>query len=438
MARNAAHTALPADIAGPRIAVLLLVLALTLIGFVMIYSASTVSAITESSDPTAYLVDQLRFAAVGIVAGALLWKVVPYRVWASPVVYLVWVVAAVMLVLTFALGTVGNGAQRWLFIGPVSLQSSEFVKIALVLVAAKVFADFREGALDVTRFAIMLFVLLALPVGFLYKAQSDLGTTAIIVLGIIAVAWLGEAPWKAVAALVLGGAVLAAAATFLVSYRSDRMLYLNPWDDGEGGYGRGYQIIHSYYAFSQGGLFGVGLGNSREKFLYLPESETDFIFSIIGEEFGMVGALVVIGLFMALLYCGMRIARSAPDDFGTMVAGSLTVMIVFQAFLNIGCAMGVFPTTGKPLPFISSGGSSLVASFMMIGLVLAVSEASGEDREYERRRDDLRIVRATDEPADERRARVSLRPRAAQGSTGALHRSFAQAAAPLAANRRRR
>lgn len=438
MARNAAHTALPADIAGPRIAVLLLVLALTLIGFVMIYSASTVSAITESSDPTAYLVDQLRFAAVGIVAGALLWKVVPYRVWASPVVYLVWVVAAVMLVLTFALGTVGNGAQRWLFIGPVSLQSSEFVKIALVLVAAKVFADFREGALDVTRFAIMLFVLLALPVGFLYKAQSDLGTTAIIVLGIIAVAWLGEAPWKAVAALVLGGAVLAAAATFLVSYRSDRMLYLNPWDDGEGGYGRGYQIIHSYYAFSQGGLFGVGLGNSREKFLYLPESETDFIFSIIGEEFGMVGALVVIGLFMALLYCGMRIARSAPDDFGTMVAGSLTVMIVFQAFLNIGCAMGVFPTTGKPLPFISSGGSSLVASFMMIGLVLAVSEASGEDREYERRRDDLRIVRATDEPADEWRARVSLRPRAAQGSTGALHRSFAQTAAPSAANRRRR
>lgn len=243
MARNAAHTVLPADIAGPRIAVLLLVLALTLIGFVMIYSASTVSAITESSDPTTYLVDQLRFAAVGIVAGAILWKVVPYRVWASPAVYLVWIVAAVMLVLTFALGTVGNGAQRWLFIGPVSLQPSEFVKIALVLVAAKVFADFREGTLTVTRFAVMLFVLLALPVAFLYKTQSDLGTTAIIALGIIAVAWLGEAPWKAVAALVLGGIVLAAAATFFVSYRSDRMLYLDPWNDGEGGYGRGYQII---------------------------------------------------------------------------------------------------------------------------------------------------------------------------------------------------
>ena len=251
-------------------------------------------------------------------------------------------------------------------------------------------------------------------------------------------AWLGEAPWKAVAALVLGGIVLAAAATFFVSYRSDRMLYLDPWNDGEGGYGRGYQIIHSYYAFSQGGLFGVGLGNSREKFLYLPESETDFIFSIIGEEFGMVGALVVIGLFMALLYCGMRIARSAPDDFGTMVAGSLTVMIVFQAFLNIGCAMGVFPTTGKPLPFISSGGSSLVASFMMVGLVLAVSEASGEDREYERRRDDLRIVRATDGPADERRARVSLRPRAAQRLTEAPRRSFAQTAGSSTTNRRRR
>ena len=134
----------------------------------------------------------------------------------------------------------------------------------------------------------------------------------------------------------------------------------------------------------------------------MPEAETDVIFAIIGEELGLVGAFAVILLFMLLLYAGMRIARSAPDNFGAMIAGSCTIMLVFQAFLNIGCVMGVLPTTGKPLPFISSGGSSLIATLIMVGLVLSVSRAAGAPSIYDRRREDLRIVRSVPDDAPRR------------------------------------
>ncbi|MEG0505304.1 MAG: FtsW/RodA/SpoVE family cell cycle protein, partial [Raoultibacter sp.] len=149
-----------------------------------------------------------------------------------------------------------------------------------------------------------------------------------------------------------------------------------------------------FYAFAEGGIFGGGLGNSCEKFLYLPEAETDFIFAIIGEELGLIGALVVIMLFLVFLYAGVRIARTAPDNLGAMIAGSFTIMVVFQAFLNIGCVLGLLPTTGKPLPFISSGGSSLIACLFMVGFILSVSQHSAEPSVYEQRRQDLRVVRA--------------------------------------------
>ena len=389
---GAAQTA--PDILGPRVVMLLCVLALTLIGFVMIYSASSITAITENTGSASYLIDQLVFAVAGVVVALVLWKLVPYRVWAGPVVYVIWGLSIVLLAATAVAGIAANGAQRWLVLGPVSIQPSEFVKIALVLMAARLFSDLRRGVIDGRAFLAQIIVLVVIPVFFLFLTQSDLGTTAVIFVGVIAVMWLGEVPLKTIGLIMLLAVVFAIAATVFSSYRSDRFLYLDPWNDGEGGQGAGYQIAHSYYAFSEGGLFGVGLGNSHEKFLYLPESETDFIFAIIGEELGLVGAMVVIFLFLAVLWAGMRIARAAYDDFGSMIAGSLTIMLVFQAFLNIGCTIGVFPTTGKPLPFISSGGSSLVASFIMVGIELAVSKDTGSASIHERRRDNLRVVRA--------------------------------------------
>ena len=382
------------DVAGPRLVMLVVVLGLTLLGFVMIYSASSISAITEEGgDQASYLISQLVYAVIGIAAGFALWKLVPYEFWATQVVWGVWGVAVVLLLMTAVSGTSALGAQRWLVLGPISLQPSEFVKIALVLVAAFLFSNFRMGALASREFGFSVVLLVVLPTAILYFTQSDLGTTVIIAVGILAVMWFGEAPLNAILAVIGGLVVFAFIAIVGTGYRSGRLLFLDPWNDGEGGQGNGYQLVHSYYAISEGGIFGVGLGNSREKFLYLPESETDFIFSIICEELGMLGALAVIAAFLALLWAGMRIARAASGDYGSMLAGALTVMLVFQAFLNIGCAIGVFPTTGKPLPFISSGGSSLIASFMMVGLVLAVSEGSSSDAIAKRRRDDLKVVR---------------------------------------------
>lgn len=399
--------AVSSSIAVPRILLLFSVLALTVIGCVMIYSASIAEAVeaaslAEADSPVnvdasalSYLTDQLVFVVLGVIAAALLWKVIPLRVWQGPFLWVIWGLAVVLLVLTAAIGTEDLGAQRWVNLGPVSLQPSEFAKIAFALMAARIFHDYREGSLSALAMVAQAFVLIGIPVLFLFVSQSDLGTTVIIAVGILAVMWMGEAPLKLIGGICVLGLIFVIAATAFTGYRSDRMLFLNPWNDGEEGLGKGFQLIHSYYAFSQGGLFGVGLGNSSEKY-YLPEAETDFIFAIIGEELGMVGALVVVALFVLLLYAGMRVADSASDGFGGMVAGSCTLMLVFQAFLNIGCVVGLLPTTGKPLPFVSSGGSSLIATFIMVGLILAVSQDAGRPSIYERRRADLRVVRAAD------------------------------------------
>ena len=382
----------------PRILLLFSVLALTVIGCVMIYSASLAEAdspVNVDASALSYLTDQLVFVVLGVIAAALLWKVIPLRVWQGPFLWVIWGLAVVLLILTAAIGTEDLGAQRWVNLGPVSLQPSEFAKIAFALMAARIFHDYREGSLSALAMVAQAFVLIGIPVLFLFVSQSDLGTTVIIAVGILAVMWMGEAPLKLIGGICVLGLIFVVAATVFTGYRSDRMLFLNPWNDGEEGLGKGFQLIHSYYAFSQGGLFGVGLGNSSEKY-YLPEAETDFIFAIIGEELGMVGALVVVALFVLLLYAGMRVADSASDGFGGMVAGSCTLMLVFQAFLNIGCVVGLLPTTGKPLPFVSSGGSSLIATFIMVGLILAVSQDAGRPSIYERRRADLRVVRAAD------------------------------------------
>jgi cell division protein FtsW len=209
-------------------------------------------------------------------------------------------------------------------------------------------------------------------------------------------------------------------------YRLERLLsFTHPWDDY---YGSGYQIIHSMYAFAQGGLFGTGLGNSAEKYLYLPEASTDFIFAVIGEEMGLVGSLLVLGLFVALLLGGLRMAQAAPDRFGGVLCGAFAIIIVFQAFLNMGCVIGVLPITGKPLPFVSAGGSSLIASLIMVGIMLSVSFASGEPRVYRERREEIHPV-GWDDYGRERTtgryrgyASAALPPRSIRGAAGASTR----------------
>lgn len=382
----------PRSIMSARLVLLLVALALLLIGFVMVYSSSSILALNEGSSTESYFIKQVGFALVGGVGCLIAWKLIPYQAWRGPFLWIAWVVAIALVIMTALVGSVGLGAQRWLYIGPVGLQPSEFAKIVFLLMAAKILVDFQEEHISLKGALIQGFFLILIPLMFIYRAQSDLGTTLICFVGIFVVMWLGEVPLRVMLGILVAGIVFALAAS-TVGYRSDRFVFLNPWDDGEGGLGGGYQLIHSYYAFAEGGLFGVGLGNSREKFLYLPEAETDFIFAIIGEELGLIGALLVIVLFLLLLYSGLRISRLAPDAFGQLIAGGFTVMIVFQAFLNIGCVIGLLPTTGKPLPFISAGGSSLIASLCMLGLILSVSQAPSAPNLYDQRRADLRVVK---------------------------------------------
>ena len=387
--REPKTSGVPAQIMGPRVLLLLSALALLLLGFVMVYSASSIVALSEGESTESYFIKQVVFALIGVVGCVIIWKFIPLRLWQSPFIWVIWGIGIALLLATVFVGDAAYGAQRWVF----GLQPSEFTKIVFVIMAAKLLNEYREGELSFASMVGQAFLVILLPIGiFLLYLQSDLGTTMICLVGVFIVMWLGEIPLRLMLGIALAGVVLVLLAS-TVGYRQDRMIFMNPWQDE---LGDGYQLIHSFYAFAEGGLFGVGLGNSREKFLYLPMSETDFIYAIIGEELGLIGAFLVVVLFLVFLFAGMRIARLSPDGFSAMVAGGLTAMVVFQAFLNIGCVVGLLPTTGKPLPFISSGGSSLIASLFMLGVILSTSQASQEPNVYEQRRNDLRVLRAQD------------------------------------------
>lgn len=387
---------------GPRLVFLLSVLALVLLGLVMVYSTSSVNAIEEGLSVTHFIARQAVYTVIGVLLAFAAWRFFPYHVWFGKPLAFAYVLAALLLAVTWFAGTENYGATRWLQIGPFSLQPSEFAKITFLLMTARIITQYVNGEIERNAAVLQVAGLVLIPVVVLVlKVQSDLGTTAIIMVGLFAILWIAGISGKLLVSLFVGAFAAGLILIFGTDYRAGRMVYLNPWDDGQGGYGAGYNIIRSYYAIAAGGIFGVGLGNSHEKFQYLFASESDFIYAILCEELGMVGALAVIGLFIAFLVSGLRISMNAPDLHGRLVAGGCTIMIAFQAFLNIGCVIGVLPTTGKPLPFISSGGSSMMATMIMVGLILGVSRAAEKQLDvYEDRRADLRLIHSEGRPFD--------------------------------------
>ncbi len=373
------------------------VFALVAIGVVMVYSATSATLASSGDNPLDDMQKQLTFVGIGVVAMLVLWFAIPYREWLGVILMGYYIVCMVLLVLTFLIGTDVNGAKRWLF----GFQPSEFIKIALLMMTVRIVYDKNMGKLRLRSAMAQLAGFVGVPLVFLLLTQSDLGTAAICAVGIMAALYLGGVPGKWMALILLLAIVGGLIAIFGVGYRSSRLVFLDPWNDGKGGLGDGFNIIHAYYAIAEGGLFGVGIGSSHEKYKYLFAADSDFIFAIICEEMGFVGAVLVIGLFIVILLCGFRIALECPDDFGKMVVGALVIMLVFQAFLNIGCTIGVFPTTGKPLPFISSGGSSVISSLMIIGIIMSVARQTEWDKDPANRRDNLRVVR----PASRERER---------------------------------
>jgi cell division protein FtsW len=344
--------------------------ALTAIGAVMVYSASSAIAYTGYHDPAYFLKREIAWIAVGVVA-AWCGANMDYAKLKTAAPWLFGFAAALLgVVLLPHVGTMEGGAQRWFSYGPVSFEPSEFAKIALVIFLARLFADREDGARSFSRAGAP--ALFAVGVCFaLVLREPDLGTASLFVITAFVIMFVAGAQPKQLF-LELAVAIPAIAAfIFSSAYRRDRVFaFLHPWKDPQG---TGYHIIQSLFALGSGGVFGAGLGQSHQKFGYLPEPYTDFIFSIIGEELGFVGAAAVLLLFLALAYRGMRIAAKADDRFGFYLATGITASLVLQAFVNIGVATSSWPVTGVPLPFISYGGTSLVVSLFGVGLLASVS-----------------------------------------------------------------
>lgn len=395
------------DLMVPRLMVILSSAALLVIGLVMVFSASSVTAYVEQGDAFGETFKQVGFAVLGIVVCVgliFLTKKLGFDFMTSKVmVYAFWLLCVVGVLATAAFGTTVLGAKRWLILGGISIQVAEFMKIALALVAARIMVDFNNG-MDALNVLVRCAIFVVAPLALLFVLQSDLGTTVICIVAIFAILILGGVPTRFIVGLLVLIGCLGAAAILSEPYRATRLFtFLDPWASADSD---GYQIVHSMQALASGGLFGVGIGNSYEKLQYLPEAETDFIFAIIGEEMGLIGATIVIVLFIVFLYGGYSIAKDASSDYGMLIAGALTTMIVFQAFINILCVIGLFPITGKPLPFISSGGSSLISSLMIVGIILSVSFSSEpSEPDYDKRRGRLHVVSSYDAPNNPRPGR---------------------------------
>ncbi len=342
-------------------------------GVVMVFSSSYMWAREQHGSPTYFLVKQLAFVVAG-VAGALFLSRTRLSFWYKNA-YKVHAACVTMLLLTFVpgIGVMVKGSHRWINAGFMNLQPGEFVKISLVLVAIRYFENFnaydqRQRALYGAGIAIPLLAFLA---------QPDFGTFAIASMIVAFVAFLSHFPRKWFWIGGIAGAVAAAGLLVAAPYRVKRiMVFLDPWQDPKNA---GFQIIQSFLAFANGSFFGQGLGNSNEKLFYLPEAYNDFIFSVVGEELGFLGVAGVITLFIAFIFLGFKLALSLRSRMGAMMVAAVTFSIGFQAFLNMGVVLGVLPTKGLNLPFVSYGGSSMVANLAALGLVFAALRASPAD-----------------------------------------------------------
>jgi len=361
--------------AGERRAVLLLlpVFMLMIIGLGALLSASSVVGIRSAGGDQFFFVKrQIIFIAVGLVAFGVTLKL-PYRWYARFAVPLL-VVGILGLVATLAFGEVRGGARRWIDLGPISVQTSEFAKFAVVAFLAATLSRKERWLHSFTHVAVPVLVSLG-TVSALLLLQPDLGTTVLIAGAAFAILAASAAPIRHLLVLGLAGTATVLALARSQPYRWERVTtFLNPDADP---LGAGLQSFQSLVALGTGGLFGLGLGASRARWSFLPNAHTDFIFAIIGEETGLAGTLVVTALFATFAIVGVAIAMKAPDRFGRLLAIGLVAWLSFQALVNIGGVIKVMPITGVPLPFVSSGGSAMIVNLAAIGVLVNIARAAG-------------------------------------------------------------
>ncbi|MGI6092588.1 MAG: stage V sporulation protein E [Veillonellaceae bacterium] len=346
------------------------VIALLAIGVVMVYSSSAVSAYVNFQDSYYFLKRQIIWVTLGLLAMILTMNI-DYHAWrklAKPVMLVT--IVLLILVLIPGMGRVVNGARRWLGFGSLYMQPSEIAKLSMVLFCASSLALRQDRITSFVKGVLPQLLVLLVVFGLILK-EPDLGTALAIGGTVFVLLFTAGAKISHLVSLGVAGVSGIIAAIIVEPYRMKRLLaFSDPWADP---LDTGYHIIQSLYAIGSGGLFGVGLGRSREKFLYLPEPHTDFIFAILGEELGFIGTITVIILFFLFAWRGLKVAISAPDIFGSLMAAGITTMIIIQALMNIAVVTASMPVTGIPLPFLSFGGSALIFTLSGVGILLNIS-----------------------------------------------------------------
>ena len=355
-----------------RVELLLLisVIAISIFGLVMIYSASYVWAEYKFSDPFKFVKNQGIFFLVGLGLMFIVSKINYRKYFDNANIFLIGCIVLLILVLIPGIGTVRNGSRSWFGIGSFGIQPSEFTKLALIIFTSKYLVNnetkmknIKKGVFPILGLTLLIFGIIML--------QPDFGTGTIIVMSIVGLLFVGGVDFKFFLKIAGVGVAGVAALIAVAPYRLSRILsFLDPWKDP---LGSGFQIIQSLYAIGPGGLFGYGFGNSRQKHFYLPEPQTDFIFSIISEEFGFLGVIIISTLFLTIIINGFKISKNSKDLFGKYLAFGITFQIAFQTVLNLMVVVGLIPVTGVTLPFLSYGGSSLLITLCSVGILLNIS-----------------------------------------------------------------
>ncbi len=336
----------------------------------MIYSSTSIYALDRYGDSLYFLKRHIIFLLFGTVIAALA-MAIDYRVlkkYSKPIILIA--LFLLVLVLIPGLGREVSGARRWFRFRFISFQPSELANLAIIIYAAD-FASRKFDSIKTSIFGSMPLLAVLGATVFLILLQPDLGTVLAMTAVVMIMLFIAGLKPVYIVNFILLSLPALYLLIFSVPYRRARIFaFLNPWADPRGS---GFQIIQSQIALGSGGIFGAGLGHSKQKLFYLPAAHTDFVFSIIGEELGLIGTIIIIALFTALLRLSYLIIKNAPDRFGYFLSLGLTLMLALKTIVNIGVSCGIFPTKGLPLPFISYGGSSLIFDMVSIGLILNVA-----------------------------------------------------------------
>ncbi|WP_425490383.1 stage V sporulation protein E [Heyndrickxia vini] len=351
---------------------MLIIVTLTLltVGLIMVYSASAIWANFKFDDSFFFAKRQLLFAGIGVIAMFFIMNVDywTWRSWAKVILIVCFLL--LVMVLIPGIGMERNGSRSWIGVGAFSIQPSEFIKLAMIAFLAKFLSEQQKYITTIKKGLLPSLSLVFLAFGMI-MLQPDLGTGTVMLGTCIVMIFIAGA--RIFHFVILGSIGVGGFVALILSapYRMARITsFLDPWQDPQGS---GFQIIQSLFAIGPGGLFGLGLGESRQKFFYLPEPQTDFIFAILSEELGFIGGTFVLLLFSLLLWRGIRIALGAPDLYGSFLAVGIISMVAIQVMINIGVVTGLMPVTGITLPFLSYGGSSLTLMLMAIGVLLNIS-----------------------------------------------------------------